>query len=138
MQTTLDFWRSKCQDKDKVGKFSDQIKVPTGRKESPIVKGKAGINTRRKGKNITKSQIQGQSKILSYLEPKIIPMTPSISFPNSSVDISCNTPDADSCTILMGNKTTEATKETGGETEQLKGEINLKNQFVSDDTIGQN
>ena len=136
MQTTLEFWKTKCEDED--GKIQAPIKILKGRKPTHTVKDKAVKTPRRKGNSTSISQIQGQSKILSFLEPKNNSMTPSIPFPNSSVIISNNTTDADSCTNLVGNKTTEARNETGGGTEQLTGESNLKTVFVRDDTIGQN
>ena len=132
MQTTLDFWRSKYDDRD--GKVPAPNQVPTGRKPTQHVKERSVNITRRKGNNIKNSQIQGQSKILSFLEPKINSMTPSSNFPNSSIQTNNYTTDAGSCITFVGNKTTEARNGT----EQLTGERNLTNIFERSDTIGQN
>ena len=70
MQTTLDFWKNKCKDKDEGSPTS--TKVPKGRKPTQNSKGRAMTTTRRKCKSDNFSQIQGQSKILSFLEHKKI------------------------------------------------------------------
>ena len=136
LQTTLDFWKMKCQDGNERHPISS--KVLEGRKPARVLKENAVTITKRKGKRTNFSPIQGQLGIKSFLERKNNSMTPSVNFQNSSVSNDNYTTVADSCEIYVGNKTTEAENKTGGETEQLQGTTNLKNYFERKDTIGQN
>ena len=120
MQTTLQFWKEKCKDEDG-SQIPDRIEVQ-GKRAQNLLKDKATPNTRRKGKSFLKhSQIQGQQKIMSFLEPKLNSRTPSNFFPNSSVQTKNVTTAVGSCENLVGLKTTEARNSTGGQTEQLSG-----------------
>ena len=85
------------------------------------------------------NQIQGQSKLTSFLEHKLISRTRSSNdFPNSSnMNISYTTA-VGSQNNYVGNKTTEASNETGSRTQQLSGENTLMEDLVRRDTIGQN
>ena len=103
------------------------------------MKGRAGNITKGRGNSMKATQIQGQSTLTSFLEHKIISRTRSSNdFPNSSNKNNSYTTAVGSLNNYVGNKTTEASNETGGRTQQLSGEINLKEDFVRRDTIGQN
>ena len=118
MQTTLEYWKKICKDKDNV-KTPTQIDVQV-RRPNHSIKDRAAPSTQRKGKALKISQIQGQPKIMSFLEPKTFSKTPS-TFQNSSVQIDNSTQAVVSYENLVGSKTTEASNSTGGETEQLSG-----------------
>ena len=80
--------------------------------------------TTRKGRSKKPVHLPGQIKITSFLEQKSIKKTPSITyFQNSSTINNQDTTVAVSSRTLMGNKTTEAAKPTGGKAEQLPESI---------------
>ena len=121
MQRTLDFWKRKCDGEGEAKEeiISTQLEVQ-GRKTQSYPKDRPASITKRKGKASKFSQIQGQSNITSFLSPTNISRTPSISQNSSIENIEDTMVVGLRDSFLVGKKTTEATNETGGQTNSCK------------------